>query len=149
MAGQIKVLIVGSQPRARSSLKALLATAPEVQEILEAKDDRETLGLVAERQPDVVLIDARVPEIDHWGLETTRSIKMRWPWIKVIILSLYTDYALLVLERGADAFVSKGEPPDKLLRTIVTFADGHGQDSASGKDLTAAQGKPKGRLSVL
>jgi len=117
MAGHMQILIVDDQPRARQSLKALLATWPQVKEIREAANGQEAVRLVEESRPDVVLMDARMPEMD--GLEATWLIKARWPQVKVIVLSMYADYRTDALAAGADAFVSKGEPPDRLLATLA------------------------------
>ncbi len=120
MAGHMQILIVDDQPRARQSLKALLATWPQVEEIREAANGQEAMRLVEESRPDVVLMDVRMPEMD--GLEATRLIKARWPQVKVIVLSMYADYMADALAAGADAFVSKGEPPDRLLATLASVA---------------------------
>jgi len=117
MAGHMQILIVNDQPRARQSLRALLATWPQVKEIREAANGQEAVRLVEESRPDVVLMDARMPEMD--GLEATWLIKARWPQVKVIVLSMYADYRTDALAAGADAFVSKGEPPDRLLATLA------------------------------
>jgi DNA-binding NarL/FixJ family response regulator len=119
MAGHMQILIVDDQPRARQSLKALLVTWSQVKEIREAANGQEAVHLVEESQPDVVLMDARMPEMD--GLEATRLIKARWPQVKVIVLSMYADYMADALAAGADAFVSKGEPPERLLATLAAI----------------------------
>jgi DNA-binding NarL/FixJ family response regulator len=51
-----------------------------------------------------------------------RTIKARWPHIKIIILSMYGDYEAQALEAGADAFVNKGEPPARLLQALDAVA---------------------------
>lgn len=117
MAGHMQILIVDDQPRARQSLKALLTTWPQVKEIREAATGQEAIHLVEESQPDLVLMDVRMPEMD--GVEATRHIKARWPQVKIIVLSMYADYMADALAAGADAFVSKGEPPDRLLATLA------------------------------
>ena len=114
----MQILIVDDQPRARQSLKALLAVWPQVEEVREAANGQEAVHLVEEAQPDVVLMDARMPEMD--GVEATRHIKARWPQVKVIVLSMYADYMADALAAGADAFVSKGEPPERLLTILTT-----------------------------
>ena len=117
MTTPIRVLIADDQLRARQSLKALLRTLPQVAEIHEAADGQEALRCVAETQPDVVLMDVRMPEMD--GLQATRLIKTRWPQVKVVVLSMYTEYIDDAVGAGADAFVSKGESPGKLLETLA------------------------------
>jgi DNA-binding NarL/FixJ family response regulator len=114
---QIRVLIVDDQPRARQSMKALLMTCPQIAGIQEAADGQQAVRLVEEARPDVVLMDVRMPEMD--GLQATRLIKARWPQVKVIMLSMYLEYSNEALSAGADAFVSKGEPPDRLLATLA------------------------------
>jgi len=102
-------------------LKALLTTWPCVQGIREAALGKEAIRLIQEAQPDVVLMDVRMPEVD--GLQVTRLIKARWPQVKVIVLSMYAEYAADAAKVGADAFVCKGEPPEKLLATLQVVTD--------------------------
>jgi two-component system NarL family response regulator len=76
---------------------------------------------VKELQPDVVLMDLRMPELD--GLKATTQIKMLWPHVKVIVLSMYAEYHLEALAVGADAFVAKGDAPDTLLRLLAGIVE--------------------------
>ncbi len=117
MPRQIRILIVDSQPRTRQSLRALLVTWPEIGEIREAKSGIEAVELVESCCPDLVLMGVRLPDLD--GLEATRLIKKRWAHVQVIILSSYADYEAAALAAGADAFVHKGEPPDRLLEALA------------------------------
>ena len=117
MSEQIRILVVDDQPRARQSLKVLLATCPQVKEVNEAALAREAVRMMEESPSDVVLMDVRMPEVN--GLQATRRIKAKWPQVKVIILTLYAEYAAEAQAAGADAFVCKGEPPARLL-TIWT-----------------------------
>ncbi len=116
MVQSIRALIVDDQPRARQSLKALLATCPQIGEVSEAANGQEALRCVEECQPDVVLMDVRMPEMD--GLEATRRIKTRWQKVKVVMLSMYGEYADEAQVVGADAFITKGESAERLLTTI-------------------------------
>jgi YesN/AraC family two-component response regulator len=109
----VRILIVDDQPRARKSLKALLSTWSRVGEMVEASSGREALRLVKELQPDVVLMDVRMPEVD--GLQATVQIKAQWPQVKVVVLSMYPEYRGEALAVGADAFLAKGEAPYTLL----------------------------------
>ena len=113
MVEPIRVLIVDDQPRARMSLKALLSTWSRVGEMNEGCNGQEALRLVEELQPDVVLMDVRMPGID--GLKATAQIKALRPQIKVILLSMYPEYQDEALAAGADAFVGKGDAPRELL----------------------------------
>lgn len=112
----VQVLVVDDQPRARQSLRALLMTWPLIGGIREAADGQVALDCIEQAQPDLVLMDVRMPVLD--GLEATQQIKLRWPRVKIIALSLYSDYQAEALGAGADLFVSKGEAPETLLSLI-------------------------------
>jgi DNA-binding NarL/FixJ family response regulator len=131
------VLIADDAPRSRAGLRALLSTVqlnpvrtgeqganieacPPVEVVGEAADGQETVHLVEERQPDVVLMDARMPVMD--GLEATRTIKDRWPEVKIVVLTMYCAYRADALASGADAFLVKGCSPEELLAAIVRIS---------------------------
>ncbi len=122
MAKPLLVLVVDDQPRARKSLKALLSTWPRVGAIHEASNGREAIERVQERQPDVVLMDVRMPEID--GLQATRQIVVCWPQVKVVVLSMYAEHRSEALAAGAIAFVGKEEAPDRLLDVLSSVLQG-------------------------
>jgi DNA-binding NarL/FixJ family response regulator len=117
MNEQVQVLIVDDQPRARRSLKALLATWPLIGAIREATNGHEAIQGIEQAQPDLVLMDVRMPVMD--GLQATRHIKRYWPQIKVIVLSMYGDYQEDALAAGADAFMGKCESPESVLDRIA------------------------------
>ena len=115
------ILIVDDQPRARKSLRALLSTWARVLEIREAGDGREAVRLVEQSEPDLVLMDVRMPELD--GLEATMQIKAWWPAVKIVVLSMYVENQDEALAAGADAFVGKGEASDALLGVLVAILE--------------------------
>lgn len=133
MAKPIRILIADDNARSRNGLRALLGTIrpspsvalrsgghhetwPEVEVVGEAANGREAVRQVAECRPDVVLMDARMPEVD--GLEATRLIKNRWPGVKVVVLTLYATYRAEALAAGADVFLVKGCPNEELFAAI-------------------------------
>jgi len=122
MIEKIDVLVADDQHRARQSLRALLCTWPPAGAVLEAETGREALRIVEESRPGLVLMDARMPEMD--GLQATLQLKVKWPQIKVVVLSMYGEYETEALAVGADAFVGKGEPPDRLLRVLNAVISG-------------------------
>ncbi len=104
-----RVLVVDDQRPTRKGLRALLDLAPDVAWVGEAGDGQEAINMVEAWQPDVVLMDARMPMMD--GIEATQRIKRLWPKVKVIVLTLYAEYHAQALAAGADAFLVKGGPP--------------------------------------
>ena len=117
MERRMRVLIVDDQRPTRQGLKALLSLSPQVEVIGEAADGQESVDLVAERHPDVVLMDMRMPVMD--GLEATRRIKSQWPEAKVIALSMYPLYRAQAHAAGADVFLLKGCTAEELQAAIV------------------------------
>jgi DNA-binding NarL/FixJ family response regulator len=135
MAKPIRVLIADDNARSRNGLRALLGTVrlkpsaalgrggqdneiwPEVEVVGEAANGREAVRQVVKCRPDVVLMDARMPEMD--GLEATWLIKNRWPGVRVVVLTLYATYRAEALAAGADAFLVKGCPNEELLAAIL------------------------------
>ncbi len=117
MNPKIRVLIVDDTPRARQSMKALLEVWHQLEEVREATNGTEAVQLVEDLQPDVILMDARMPKMG--GLEATRLIKAKWPQIKIIVISIYPDYQAFALAAGADAFVRKSDPPENLRKALA------------------------------
>lgn len=132
MKQRIQVLIADDRLRCRDGLRALLANWPTVEVVCEAANGWEAVRLVEERQPDVVLMDVRMPVLD--GLEATRIIKSRWPEVKVVVLTMYAMYRADALAAGADGFVLKGCPSEDLLEAISCHrkSDGKAEESVSG-----------------
>jgi DNA-binding NarL/FixJ family response regulator len=95
---------------------ALLELAPDIEVTHEASNGREAVQIVAQEQPDVVLMDVRMPVMD--GLEATRHIKNRWPQVKVIVLTMYPSNEAQALAAGADRFVLKGATSNSLAGVI-------------------------------
>jgi len=117
MSEQCKVLIADDNGRARLGLRALLALRPEIEIAGEAADGREAVQRVRDGQPDVVLMDARMPQMD--GLEATRQIKARWPQVRIVVVSMYASHRAEALAAGADVFLVKGCPAGELLAAIM------------------------------
>lgn len=98
-------------------MKALLGAWYPSAEVREAADGYEAVRLSGEFQPHVILMDARMPRMS--GLEAVRHIKAKSHKIKIIVLSMYPDLLAEALEAGADAFVSKSDPPEKLRNALA------------------------------
>ena len=115
----VRVLIADDNPGARAGLKALLKTlpvGPAGLEILEAADGQQAVSLAENRLPDLVLLDIQMPMMD--GITALRQIKRRRPVTRVVVLTMFADRRREALEAGADLFLLKGAPPDRLLAAI-------------------------------
>lgn len=117
MLKTLRILIVDDQRHARQSLKALLATRFSLVDICEADNGIEAVRCVEECRPDIVVMDARMPEMD--GIEATHIIKSKLAHLPIIILTLYTEYKAAAMEAGANAFLIKGEPVEQLLAVLI------------------------------
>jgi CheY-like chemotaxis protein len=112
-----RVLIADDKRPVREGLRSVLALSPQVEVVGEAVDGQDAVGLVAERHPDVVLMDIQMPGMD--GLEATRLIKRQWPRVRVVVLTLYARYRAKALSAGADVFLVKGCGSEALQRAIL------------------------------
>jgi DNA-binding NarL/FixJ family response regulator len=111
-----QILIVDDQRPTRNGLRALLSFWPQVEVVGEATNGQDAVDFVAERRPDVVLMDVRMPVMD--GMEATRRIKSQTPGVKVILMTMHAEYKAEALAAGADAFLVKGGPSEILRNAI-------------------------------
>ena len=114
-----RVLIVDDMRQVRQELRVLLELTGAIEIVGEAADGREALELTDRLVPDVVLMDLVMPEMD--GYTATRRIKTQHPTLRVVILSVHGDEASLqqAYAAGADAFIVKGAPLEKLVQLLV------------------------------
>ena len=101
----------------RQSMIALLMTVFMHARISEAQNGHQVLDLVASDPPDLIIMDAEMPQLN--GLDTAREIKVRCPVARVIILILEPHHHSLALQAGADACVLKGIRSEELLHVIA------------------------------
>jgi DNA-binding NarL/FixJ family response regulator len=114
----IKILIADDNATFRERLREFLASEPDIEVVGEAADGQQVLLKARELQPDVVLMDVRMPQMN--GLETTRLLKDDMPGVQVIMLSLFNvqEYREAARARGASGYVIKKHLVEELLPAI-------------------------------
>ena len=118
MVGRTRVLIADDRPRSRKGLRALLSTNMKLEVVGEAQNGKEAVELVSELQPDVILMDVRMPLMS--GVDATRMIKEQWPGIRIVVLSMYQRHLDEAKDAGADFFLQKGCPTRDLFDAILS-----------------------------
>jgi DNA-binding NarL/FixJ family response regulator len=120
----IRVLVADDHPIVRGGIVALLATADDVEVIGEAPDGLTAVELAERLEPDLVLLDLRMPGLD--GDEATSRILSARPATKVVILTTYESDAsiLTAIEAGASGYLLKAAPPEEILAGIRSVARG-------------------------
>jgi DNA-binding NarL/FixJ family response regulator len=120
----LRVLIVDDDDLMRAGLRAVLSSDETVQVVGEAADGREAVERTRDFQPDVVLMDVRMPGVD--GIAATRGIVATVPATRVLILTTfeYEDYIFGALHAGASGFLLKRTRPEQLIEAIHTVAAG-------------------------
>lgn len=120
----IQVLIADDSRAARVGLKALLDAVPDVRLIGEAYGGREAMQLAEQLQPDVILMDLNMPDIN--GIEATRQVVSTSPHIAVLVLTMYDDddSVFSAMQAGARGYLLKGASKSEILRAIRDVASG-------------------------
>lgn len=120
----IRVLIADDHTLFRDGLRALLASIPDMEVVGEAASGKEALTLAVERQPDVILMDIQMPDMN--GIEATRQILYASPHIGIIVLTMFRDddTVFAVMRAGARGYVLKGADQEVLLRAVRAVANG-------------------------
>jgi DNA-binding NarL/FixJ family response regulator len=120
----IRVLLVDDQVLFREALHTLLSVQSDFEVVAEASNGEEALRLALEYQPDVVLMDLRMPVMD--GATATRRLKNQLPGCRVIVLTTFDDdeYVFDGLRAGAVGYLLKDTSSDKLFEAINAAARG-------------------------
>lgn len=118
----VRVLIVDDHPVVRTGLRGMFAGTPEIDLVSEASDGQEAVLQAQRLQPDVILMDLRLPGLD--GVAATTQIKQDRPATQVIILTTYDSDGdiLRAIEAGAIGYLLKDTPRDELFRAIHAAA---------------------------
>ena len=120
----IRVVIVDDHPVVRDGLAAVLGTQPDLRVVGQAANGAAALRAVAEHEPDVVLMDLQLPELD--GIGATSAIRRQHPEVRILVLTSYDTEADIVaaIEAGATGYLLKDADRDELCAGIRAVAQG-------------------------
>jgi len=150
---KITILMADDHPVVRAGIRGMLETQPEFQVVAEAENGREAFEQIGKLNPDVVLMDLRMPEMD--GVEAITKIKEKYPETNILVLTTYDTDADIVraVEAGATGYLLKDAPREELFRAVRGTAKGetvlapvvaarlmgkmrdHGEQALSGREI--------------
>ena len=123
----IRLLLVDDQEIFREGLGELLSLRENIEVVGQAGNGEEAISLTAKLQPDVILMDVRMPGCN--GVEATRSIHNCYPWIRIVVLTVFDDdeYIGQSLQAGAIGYLLKRTPAEQLVTAIRSAHSGYSQ----------------------
>lgn len=118
MKDTIRILLADDHPPLRAGLSSILNAQPGLTVIAEAGSGRETLEKCEAHQPDVLIVDLRMPDGD--GIETIRALHKSTPTIHVLVLTTYDNEEDIfkALEAGARGYILKDTTSDEIIRAV-------------------------------
>lgn len=121
----IRVVIAEDQALIRMGLKALVTTRPDVEVVGEASTGREALAIVEQLQPDIVLMDVSMPDLN--GIDATAKLAETHPAVRVIIVSAHEDEVMVkrALKASARGYLLKSAKPEELDAAISSVMRGN------------------------
>jgi DNA-binding NarL/FixJ family response regulator len=122
--GKLRILIVDDHYIVRMGLAALVSTEADMEVVAEAADGNEALALFSRHQPDLLLLDLRMP--GKGGIQTITEIRSRFPDARILVLSAFDGDEDIhrALQAGAQGYVLKNTTGDKLIPALRTVASG-------------------------
>lgn len=120
----IKVIVCDDQALIRDSLGMLLNLERNIQVVGSAEDGAEAVQLVALHQPDLVLMDLKMPGMN--GIEATRRIRAQYPEVKVLVLTTYDDdeWVFDAIRAGASGYLLKDTPREEVIKAVRGTVEG-------------------------
>ena len=139
----IRVLVADDEEAVIEVLRALVGSDPSLRFVGAAHDAEQAIDLVLRERPDVVLLDVRMP--GGGGMRAAREISLRCPPTKIVALSAHEDADTVIgmIAAGAHGYVPKGDPTDKILRTIHRAAGGRRSPRGGKPDLMVIPSTPR------
>ena len=120
----IRILLGDDHTVIRSGLRLLLERQPDMTVVGEAEDGRQAVDLAEQQNPDVVVMDIAMPNLN--GIEAARQIASRQPKTAIVVLSMHSDesYVMRALKAGARAYLLKDSAEEDLIRAIRAVHEG-------------------------
>jgi DNA-binding NarL/FixJ family response regulator len=139
----VKVVVADDQTAVREGLVTILELMPGIAVVGAAADGDEAVALTAEHDPDVVLMDLRMPRVD--GVEATRRIRELHPRTQVVVLTTYADDASILgaLSAGAVGFLTKNAGREEIRLAIEAAAAGHAHLDPAAHEALVAAARPR------
>ena len=119
----MNIIIADDSSMIRERIKRFLSFVPNANVVGEAQDGQEAEQLIAHHQPDLLVLDISMPKRN--GIDVLRSVKSRYPRIKVIVLSNFVDRSSIKLARaaGADFVFDKSSEFELLVKFVTLYGD--------------------------
>jgi DNA-binding NarL/FixJ family response regulator len=123
-AQPLRIIVADDQASVREGLVLLLGGLPDIDVVGAAPDGEQAIALVAEHQPDAILLDLHMPVLD--GIETTRRLTAEYPKVAIVVLTTYIDdtSVLEALRAGARSYLTKDADRKDIAHALRAAADG-------------------------
>ena len=123
-AQPLRIIVADDQASVREGLVLLLGGLPDIDVVGSAPDGEQAIALVAEHQPDAILLDLHMPVLD--GIETTRRLTAEHPKVAIVVLTTYIDdtSVLEALRAGARSYLTKDADRKDIAHALRAASDG-------------------------
>lgn len=147
----MKILLCDDQAVIRDGLEMLLTLEKDFQVVGSAQDGHEALELVAQKSPDLVLMDLKMPGMN--GIEATREIRNKFPHVKILVLTTYDEdeWVFDAIRAGASGYLLKDTSRQKIIEAIRGTVEGRSfvDPSVAGKLLNQVANNQTQPVSIL
>ena len=121
----LRILLADDHPFVREGIRSFLGEVDDIEVVGEASTGGEVLTMAATQQPDLLLLDINLPDMN--GIEALRKLTTQFPSIKVLVLSVHNtrEYVIQGAKAGARGYILKDAPPEELLQAIRSIQNGN------------------------